>query len=208
MLTKSIFVLLLSGFLFAQQDTSKTQAAPGAKPATGAKPASDGAARSTSALQKQIRELQQQLDAANNQIAEATRRINALDHTHVTFDPGAPGGYGRLDSVLGTILVSVGTIEPYRDGLQCELRIGNPYATNFVGFDIDATWGRKTDFNHYAAWKSSLKKQHFTFTDTLTAAHWTSVTLALPATKAEAFHYLDISIKTDVVSMNVGSPRE
>lgn len=214
MLTKSILsAVILPGLMVAQQGPGKTPAstpnaaaAQASQPAAGPKtaaPEGAGLHKQVDTLQKEVKQLKQQLETANNLLSETYRRVEALDHSKVNFDPFSPVGYGRMDSVLGTILVSLGKVEALKDGYSAELRIGNPYATDFVGCTVDATWGRKIDFNHYAAWHSTLKKQHFSFTDKLPAAQWTSVTLTFPDTKAEGFRYLDISVQTDVVSMNL-----
>jgi hypothetical protein len=120
----------------------------------------------------------------------------------VAFDP-AEKGYGRLDTVGGTFLVSVDDAKPYLDGFKLILKIGNIQSIGYRGFMVKAKWGPKWDATkvEHAKWRSALKGKEFKIPDQLNPGAWNRVELALAPAKAEEIGFVEIEMTTDVVQM-------
>jgi hypothetical protein len=124
----------------------------------------------------------------------------------VLLDP-AEKGYQRLDTDNAFFFVSCEDAQPYLDGQKLTIRIGNPFAVRFVGFTVTVQWGRRYTRNgadniSYAMWKSGLKTKEFSFPTALEPARWSEVELILPATSVDQIGYLEVSMKTNTVSLS------
>jgi len=131
------------------------------------------------------------------------QRVSALEHENATFDPSSPGHYQRVDTDTGLLLVSFEKAEPYLDGYDVQLEIGNLSAASLPGLKISAKWCkryRKEDGNYFE-WYRQRKTKEFSITGTLISGRWNIVHLILPDTKPSDFGYLEISIETNTVSM-------
>ena len=158
-------------------------------------------------LQKDVTDLQGQM--MDNALAhyELESKINAFKEASI--DP-TQKGYCRLDSNNGTFLLSCEKVQPYLDGYQVSLLVGNPYAVSFVGFKLAVTWGPEwnSKTQQYPAWQANLHKKEIEFADELRAASWNRVKLILtPATPSE-LAYLVVTMQTDTVSMRRASGQQ
>jgi hypothetical protein len=189
-----------------------------ARPQTPQKPTASPKADSQNSVvaeqAKEIADLRKKLDELKKDF-EAVRdyglggdfglykRVSSLEHEAATFDPTSPGPYQRIDTEIGPLLVSLGKAEPYLDGYNVEIDVGNLSNATLVGFKISARWAkqyRQEDGNHFD-WYSKQKKKELSLTGSLLSGKWNSVQLILPDTKPSDFGYLNISIETNTVSM-------
>jgi hypothetical protein len=201
-------ICLVSTAMFARAQTpavhrSVTDSASG-KPRTSS-PVADS---TTTLLRKELHDLQKRVADLSGQLFRQSLQFETLKHESAEFDPASPNTYSRLDTEAGSILIVLGTAQPYLDGYKVELQIGNPLTLTFRGFGIAATWGpRWKDGNDFGEWLKKNKEKSFDFTDDIQSARWNSVVLILPDTKPQDFGFLRVSIKVNTVSMGSTSSK-
>jgi len=113
-------------------------------------------------------------------------------------------GVQRLDTDLGSFLVSVDGVTPDFNGHKLNLDIGNPSMAEFNGFTLKAQWGKAFDPNGkvtYADWKESLKSKEVKFTEHLKPGHWNKIDLALAPAKPEQLKYIEIEMEVNYVML-------
>ena len=149
---------------------SKTTAAPKSgtapKPAGANSPASSPdspTSQTVEQLKKQVADLQENVNSLWQQIYNEISDIQNLKRSSATFDPASPDKYIRVETDAGSLLVSLGKVEPYLDGYKVELQVGNPLAATFKGFEIAATWApRFKNYNgKYLEWLKNKSSKTF-----------------------------------------------
>jgi hypothetical protein len=120
------------------------------------------------------------------------------------FDPGGPGGYGRIDATGGYFLVVLENATPYVDGFRVTFRVGNPSSVTFDGLKVHAKWGPRADMKdpkfNWTAWQESMREKDIDLPDTLRAGAWNRVSFVLSPAKPEQFGYVALSLDTNKVS--------
>src|ERR1019366_4693918 len=87
-------------------------------------------------LRSEIASLKKTSDQHLNWFTEAWEDISDLKAEKTSFEPSSPGPYHyhRLNTAVGPMLVSLGTVEPYLDGYKVALEIGKPLSGTFLRF--------------------------------------------------------------------------
>lgn len=152
---------------------------------------------------QKILDLQKQLTNLNFRIWQLENNEKSI-----SFDPSAANGFLRLRTNNGEFLISLKNVEPYLDGVRLTINIGNLYSASFNGFKIHAEWGPRLakEDTDWPAWINSLKKNDFTFTNTLRAGAWNNITFVLAPAKTDTFGYINLSMETDVISLQTPIP--
>jgi hypothetical protein len=113
-------------------------------------------------------------------------------------------GYERVDTTSGFFLVSLKEVKAYANGFKLTLQIGNPSSATYSGFSINAKWGKSFDkVNDYAAWEKSQHENKVTFTEKLLPSSWNTVDLVLAPAQKEDLEYIEVSLETNDVYLNV-----
>ena len=151
--------------------------------------------------QIQNQELSEQLKAIRREIMELRSACN--EYQQAEFNPTEAEGFSRLDSSVGTFLVSLGQIDPYLDGVKVSLRIGNLSSAVYKGFRLKIKWGmsREKYVGNVFDWLWSLNSRELRFTETLHAGRWNLIDFVLPNTNSKELGHISISIETDSVSL-------
>jgi len=129
-------------------------------------------------LNQKVTELEAELDAVST---------NTASYHSAVFDPRRPRVYKRLDTNLGTLLVSLDSIVATTSDLRVTLSIGNPSNMAFHGFKVNATWG------------AGLQKE-FSLTETLRPASWSKATFTIPKTSVKDIEQLEFGIVAGRIS--------
>lgn len=155
-------------------------------------------------LEQQVKALQEQVNQLSGDMAVLKLQQTAYDS--VTFDLSTPGHYQKIDTSDGFFLVSTEGVEPYLDGYQITLDIGNPTTATYRGFTIHAKWSKAYDFGHYDAasydkWNKSVQQKDITYTDALASGTWNKVQVILTPVSRDGLGYFEISLDTNTVSL-------
>jgi hypothetical protein len=117
-------------------------------------------------------------------------------------------GYLRLDTTSGFFMISVRDVKPFLNGFKVRLSIGNPTTVTYLGFVLNAKWGRsfdfkemKTDRSAYSNWQKSLQQKEIKFTDQLKPATWNNVDLIIIPAKQDELGHFELSMETDQISL-------
>ncbi len=119
----------------------------------------------------------------------------------ITIDPSQTERFSRIVSNNGVFLISLKNVEPYLDGVKVTLSIGNIQNASFEGFKLNVTWGARQpeSGNDWLAWYNELKSKEFSFTNSLIAGAWNTITINLPQISPTKFGHLSLSLNNDVV---------
>jgi len=159
------------------------------------------------ALEAQIKALQSQVQSLEDDVLglQLGLQVASERYTAAIFDPSDPGGYQRIDTRGGTFLVSLQNVTPYVDGFRVTCNFGNPSSVTFNGFTLKVKWGPRFDFKvtgmKLAEWQASLREREVSLTSSLQGGYWNRVSFVVSPAKAEEFGYLELSMKTDSVSL-------
>ncbi len=161
---------------------------------------------SLAGLQLQVESLKNQVRSLSLGQTQLQLRLDA--YKEADLDPTSKG-YSRIESNTGTFLIVCENVQPYLNGYQMDLSIGNPYAINYHGFKLTVTWGKRWDGKAtgvgfdpiaYDAWAASLHKKDVSFTEYLKAGCWNRVKLILtPASASELEYVIASSMETNEV---------
>lgn len=210
------FVFLFLGItsIYSQQNakpSSPSGAGVKSAPKIPAVVKADAAGTSIAELEKKIADLQSQVKklqgSYDNFTTYAYRQFIELfsaRHPTVEFDPSSPGSYQLIDSSIGLLLISLDNAEPYLDGYNAQLEIGNITGASLQGFKLSAKWAKryKAEDNNYIEWLNKRKSKDYSFTGALLSGRWNIFHIILPDTKPSEFGYLEVSIETNTVSLS------
>jgi len=134
------------------------------------------------------------------------QRIEALENLReqnwIMLDPTSEG-FQRLDTTLGSLVVSVKSVTPYLDGYKVDISIGNPMDMDFNGFVLSCQWGLAPKIGaNYDEIQKSQKSQDFQRTEVLLAGHWNPVELIIAPATTDEIKNLRISIKLNTIGLN------
>ena len=123
----------------------------------------------------------------------------------IMLDPTTKS-YQRIDTSIGSLLVSVKSVTPYLDGYKETLAIGNPTSMDFNGFQVSCKWGASFTYtngvvSNYEEVQNSQKTKDLQPTDVLLRGYWNPVELTIAPATADEIKNLRISINPDNISL-------
>ena len=128
--------------------------------------------------------------------------IAQLKQDSASFDPASPGSYQRINTDVGPLIVSLGSIEPYLDGYKVQLKVGNPLSVTFNGFVVRARWGPRYEKGQdYAAGQAATQEKNTSRVEKLIPGSFASVDIILPSTVAKNVGFLSVGISVDQLSV-------
>jgi hypothetical protein len=167
-------------------------------------------------LSEKLQQLSADLDLANVKIESLESRLVALEvqarmelgqYKSAVLDPGERG-FSRLDTSLGSFVVSLQDVTPYADGVRVRLNVGNLTTAMVKGGTFRVKWGprkpplRGEDYAlRYSEWTKALREKSIEFQDDLRSGAWNSVTLSLVGLPPAQFGYLELSMETPTISL-------
>jgi len=117
-------------------------------------------------------------------------------------------GFQRLDTNCGTFWVMLKDVEPYTNGYNFVLSIGNSYYAIFSGMKTRARWGpafdtraSEKDMSAYETWEMTLKEKEETITNELRPGTWNKKTVILAPAKQEDLAYVEFSMTVEQVKL-------
>ena len=153
------------------------------------------------------------LTGLTKKVNDLEARANADDIVAQTkgrnLDLSGNGGFMKIETDLAMFFVSVKKVEPYLDGVQVTLSVGNPmnatynglkmkikYATTAYAIDLSATGTDK-----YDQWKKTLKEKSIDLNTEIKPGTWNTAKFTIPAISPADFKYLNLEINSDSVSL-------
>src|SRR5204862_341563 len=101
------------------------------------------------ALQKTVGDLTTNLIDLKTQVSDLKGRLSTLERQYMATLAAADSVavltlseryYGRIDTVIGKMLVRIVSAEPYLDGIKIRFAIGNPHSVAMSGFTMSLQW--------------------------------------------------------------------
>jgi hypothetical protein len=182
----------------------------------------------TRELQKEIKQLQDKLSKMSLDLFQENNDIKQLkflldyqlrqakeQYKSIYLDVSEKG-FGRIDSNLGSFLVSLDDVKPYANGYKLFLRIGNTQYARYSDIKLKVEWGKAippfpsgndTDkinewSKSYNKWEKSLRTKEITLNETLYPGTWNRVIIPLsPATKDDVGYIKLSDMQLDRVVM-------
>jgi hypothetical protein len=141
---------------------------------------------------------EQRLDSLETAEAQGNVKWALLDPTTKS--------YQRIDTSLGSLLISVKSVQPYLDGYKVTLLIGNPYAMDFNGFGVSCKWSASYVYTNGVVAnvdevQKSEKSKNLEQIEVLRSGCWNSVELTISPATADEMKMLRISLNPSIVSL-------
>ena len=154
-------------------------------------------------LQKEIADLKAQIEVLRKAQQADSETIRNLTHASVFLDTSSPKVYQRVETEIGTLLISLGEITPDRTGFKVNVNIGVPLAVAINGLVLNARWGshRPQDKTDLAAWLNSSKAKTFSLRNTLYEGKWNRVSITIPESDPSRFKSIEVSIHLNSITL-------
>lgn len=161
-------------------------------------------------LDAQLKTIRDQVFDANMALIRHGTRITGIQNQYrtIVLDPGGPEQFQRLDTSVGTFLVSIESIAQRADGVEVVLNVGNTTSARISGGIFTASWGSRAppeDDDGWVDWALNLNRGEIKFTKSLEAGTWNKIPLSLKKQPIDSFGYLELSLETPSVIMLVQS---
>ena len=121
-------------------------------------------------------------------------------YDEVTIDPSTKS-FQRLDTTVGTLLVSCQDIRQYANGYKVLLDVGNTTMATLNGFKIKVSWGPSFTDTTVTDWETARQDKTFEVTDRLVPGKWNRVSFVLAPAQPRDLGYVTVAIETGVVSL-------
>lgn len=149
-------------------------------------------------LTKKVKDLENQVELIH--LSEETKgRV---------LDLSGNARFIKIESDLAMFFVSVKQVEPYLDGVQVTLSIGNPMNATFNGINMKVEYGTHNalDFSpegteKYNQWKKTLTKKSIDLNTEIKPGTWNTAKFTIPAINPKDFGYLYVEMNSDSASL-------
>jgi hypothetical protein len=162
-------------------------------------------------LKIRLTELEEKIDELNSDIF--LLKANQQQFQIANFDPAITKKYERIDTTSGTFLVYLQDVSPHLDGVKIVLKIGNIQYASYKDVKLKVNYSKrypKYDKNEsledrknkLELFTKSKRVKEEVFITTIKPSTWNSVPVFLPDIKTTDFGSFDLSMTTDIVSLN------
>lgn len=168
----------------------------------------------------QIDELKSTIKAQDDYIGQLAERISSQEnrYAHAYFETDqVGGGYGRVETSLGPMLVTIEDIEEFAGGSRATLKIGNLTAATIATCNLVLKWRRKAPVlaenateeqkakhrNDLMAWFRSEQNKESAITRRIPAGTWVKARVTLPDVPPSQLNYLTVALRPDQIVMSV-----
>lgn len=172
--------------------------------------------------QAKLAEMQRKIDAQQTQIDSLQTSIGSLSgevfaqqavtqaYKRVTLDPASDQGFGRLDTTVMPLTISMKDVKALADGSRLVLSIGNLSTATVSASSLSVKYGsRAPEFkqgdegyaSRYNAWHSGLRERKQDVTDSLRPGTWNTVSINLPGVPPNQLGYVEISGDISQISL-------
>lgn len=148
-------------------------------------------------LKDEVSTLQIQVQKLNIDAEQAKNKSKELNLAGAEFV--------KVETDNAMFVVIVKQVEPYLDGVQVTLSIGNPMYATYNELKIKTKYGTKFDWTladpstRYDQWGKTLKEKSTDFSNQIKPGTWNTVKLILPTINPKDFGYMNVEITSDSV---------
>lgn len=173
----------------------------------------DEISKTITEMKKDVEFVRTQIESVRLEVTELRTKLDEQEimideYKKASFDPAAAEGFSRLDTSVGSFAVSIQDVKPHADGVVVRLHVGNLTSARVNGGTFKVKWGprrppsgEKEWFKAFSDWKKNLKETEVKFTQELRPGTWNNVRLALPGIPPAKFGHLELTMKTDRISL-------
>jgi hypothetical protein len=160
-------------------------------------------------LKKQVEQLQQSTRSLLTRMAsvEVTQNQANAKNASAIFDP-TESGFQRIDSNLGTFVVSVQDVRQFADGVKVTVRLGNLSNTTFNGANLSIKYGPRepsSDDEKFVekmeTWEKAIQTKEEHIVRDLRPGFWNPVQIILPKIAQSDFGYMEVTIENSALSL-------
>lgn len=139
-------------------------------------------------LQSEATLFTKQLEALQLEAVKLDTSRRLASRAHLT--PGSEG-YELVSFELGVLVVSLHDVVPYANGSKITLKFGNLLATDINGLNAEVGWGPVNEVGFVDLQRA--KQKTVTFSETLKAGRWTTVTVVLDGHPPERIGHVSLA---------------
>ncbi len=154
----------------------------------------------------QIEEIEKQVQDLELKVGNLAGSVDK--YKTAVFDPLSDQGFARLDTFVGTMIVSFHGAKPHADGVEVQIDIGNLTSATVGGGTFKMRWGPTKpkaeggdSAERLVAWQRSLQNGTQELTEDLRPGVWNAVKLILPGTSMEKLGYLELEFQTKHIKL-------
>lgn len=157
-------------------------------------------------LKKEVAELRKDSEINDTLRNSISNEVSTLQkYAFANLSTSSPGGYSRLDTNIGILLVSLKSVEPYLDGYKVALEIGNLSTATCTSYTVSAAWGPRSvqtlNSKNFRTYNDLRRRAEFERSDSLAPSRWNPVELIFPTTKPDGIAFVELTIDVKEVSL-------
>ncbi len=161
-------------------------------------------------LENKVAALEARVEDLENHVKEITPHINSVSknimnhvesqikdikNTVIVLNP-VSNKFVKIETNVGTFLISVNKMEQTEKGYLLYIYIGNPYGITYSGATIRLRWGKKWDRSFaklsFQGWRQSLTGAQYTFPGAMEPGKWTDV--VVDVSPADQLEYVECEL--------------
>lgn len=148
--------------------------------------------------------------SANLARQQLANTIAVQEYKSVTLDPAADTGFGRLDTSVMALTISMKDVSPFADGSRLVLSVGNMSTATVnsskftVKYGVRAPEYKEGDNSYsdkYSVWAAGLRERQEEVPNKLMPGTWNTVSINLPGVKPSDLGYIQISGEVSQISL-------
>lgn len=127
----------------------------------------------------EIAKLKQEISAIRLQAALSSIEMSGHGADFATFDSQGDKAYTKLKAPTGVVLASLERVEPYLNGYNIYINVGNPSTALLHGVSGELKWGKADDL-------SDLQSKKFELLDSFPPGTWRVIKLTTGPADAQS----------------------
>ena len=175
-------------------------------------------AQAANALEEQVEVLEARVQALENYIDKLPStmkdfsksvtnnmdmRVKEATSDVILLNP-VSNKFSKIETNVGTFLISVNRMEKTDKGYLLYLFVGNPYAIKYTGAKIRLLWGKKWDPSYakisFEGWRQSLTGAQYSFDGALDPGKWTEIAVDLSPVESLEYVECEMSVATAMLT--------
>lgn len=161
----------------------------------GCSPAGEPAKTVDADAREEIRQLKTQLALLKFESALARMDSAGLGSEYATFDVHGTQSYTKLKAPVGAVLATLDRVEPYLNGFNVFVRVGNPSTAHLHGVSGEIKWGKSDE-------ATEMQSKKFELLDTFPPGSWRTVKLTIGPADAQSTQKIVFAPTFNQISLN------
>ncbi|MCR4336188.1 MAG: DUF3251 domain-containing protein [Candidatus Omnitrophica bacterium] len=142
-------------------------------------------------------------DFSKNMLESVDKKMQLVTDKVVILNPVSRESV-KIESNVGTILLSIQKMDKTEKGYLLTLNIGNPSAATYGNIKVKMRWGKnyvQGPVQNYDQWRRSLGTSEFEYPGEIEPGTWAEVAVNIPSVEAGQFEHLECEMEVGTIKM-------